>query len=376
MATRGSIPKVMAMAGIDMLPPEAGVPLIRRELTAGATRGEILIGQRLGVLMNEWDASGGVDTTTQPSSEKSVQISGPMLGKITACGLHNGFTIETTLDPATQPFLHDHQIDGTPVLPGVMGIEGFAEVALSELPGWHIEALEDVNFLAPFKFYRKEPRTLSFETLIHQQGDSLLADCRLIGSRTLSNQTAPQVTTHFTGRVRLSRQAPGAVRVPPLGTPAGAVVEADAIYRAYFHGPAYQVVERAWWDGNRIIGRMAKSLPTNHVPPELPTVAAPRLIELCFQTAGLWEMGVQGRMGLPRHIDQVRILRSPDQAQGPLFAVVTLVTGGGFDAQVLDSAGNCYIDLRGYRTASVPNAVDPKASQALQAAMTLEAVAA
>ncbi len=36
MATRGSIPKMMEAAGIDMLPPEAGVPLIRRELTAAA----------------------------------------------------------------------------------------------------------------------------------------------------------------------------------------------------------------------------------------------------------------------------------------------------------------------------------------------------
>ena len=36
MATRGSIPKMMELAGIDMLPPEAGVPWIRRELTAAA----------------------------------------------------------------------------------------------------------------------------------------------------------------------------------------------------------------------------------------------------------------------------------------------------------------------------------------------------
>ena len=40
-----------------------------------------------------------------------------------------GSRVETTLDPAAQPFLHDHRIDGTPVLPGVMGIEAFAEVA-------------------------------------------------------------------------------------------------------------------------------------------------------------------------------------------------------------------------------------------------------
>ena len=74
--------------------------------------------------------------------------------------------------PTQQPFLHDHQIDGTPVLPGVMGIEAFAEAALCLLPGWHVEALEDVNFLAPFKFYRGEPREVRVETRIHPQRQS------------------------------------------------------------------------------------------------------------------------------------------------------------------------------------------------------------
>ena len=38
MATRGSIPKIMEMAGVQMLPPEAGVAWIRRELTVGHDR--------------------------------------------------------------------------------------------------------------------------------------------------------------------------------------------------------------------------------------------------------------------------------------------------------------------------------------------------
>ncbi len=130
---------------------------------------------------------------------------GPMIGKIAGMGLHSGLTIETTLDPAIQPFLYDHQIDGTPVLPGVMGIEAFAEAALCMLPGWHVEAIEEVNFLAPFKFYRNEPRTVTIEARFHPQGDALVADCRLIGRRTLPNQPEPQVTTHFTARVRLNK---------------------------------------------------------------------------------------------------------------------------------------------------------------------------
>ena len=44
-----------------------------------------------------------------------------------------------------------------------MGIEGFAEAALALLPGWSITSIDDVNFLAPFKFYRNEPRTITTE---------------------------------------------------------------------------------------------------------------------------------------------------------------------------------------------------------------------
>ncbi len=158
MATRGSIPKIMELAGIDMLPPEAGIPLIRRELTAGATCGEIVIGHRLGVLLNESDTTGGLDSAVAEAKKHLPALGpvlGPMVGKIASMSIHDGYSTEVTLDPPAQPFLHDHQIDGSPVLPGVMGMEAFTEAALCLLPGWHVEAIEDVNFLAPFKFYQK-----------------------------------------------------------------------------------------------------------------------------------------------------------------------------------------------------------------------------
>jgi acyl transferase domain-containing protein/NAD(P)-dependent dehydrogenase (short-subunit alcohol dehydrogenase family) len=388
MATRGSIPKVMELAGIDMLPPEAGIPLIRRELTAGGTRGEIVVGQRLGVLLNEFDPTGGLDVNAaEASAEKRSPaqgpvaqgpMQGPMIGKIASAGLYSPLTIETTLDPAIQPFLHDHQIDGTPVLPGVMGIEAFAEAALCLVPGWHVESVEEVNFLAPFKFYRNEPRPVTVEAVVHPHGDALIADCRLLGHRTLPNQTAPQVNTHFTARVRLTKHAPALVAGPALSTPEGHVIEATDIYRLFFHGPAYQVVERAWWDGKRIVGLMANGLPYNHHPSCLPALMAPRWIELCFQTAGVWEMGGQGRMGLPQHIDRVSLLvRDPQRAEGRLYAVVTPnPREESFDAEVVDAKGNRYLQLSGYRTVEIPNAVDAERLKELQAAMSLEAVVA
>ena len=284
--------------------------------------------------------------------------------------LEHGLTVETTLDPKIQPFLYDHQIDDTPVLPGVMGIEAFAEAALWMLPGWHVEAIEAVDFLAPFKFYRNEPRTLTVQAVFCPQDDGLRAECRLIGSRSLPNQPDPQVTTHFTARVRLAKQPRrAATDGVPMGAPPSSAMEAADIYRVYFHGPAYQVVERAWRDGNRITGEMAKGLPIHHHPPARPLLAGPRLIELCFQTAGLWEMSTQGRMGLPQHLDQVCLWPTPAAAEGELYAVVTPDPDHGtFDAVVVDSTGKQYVSLTGYRTVALPSSVDAQPLKALGAA--------
>lgn len=357
MATRGSIPKVMEAAGIDMLAPEAGIPLIRRELTTGGTRGEIVIGQRLGALLMEWDSSGGIDTTITDLSEREnpLMLQGPMIGKISNFGIYSGLSIETTLSPKTQPFLHDHQIDRTPVLPGVMGIEAFAEAALSLLPGWHIKAIEDINFLASFKFYHHDSRAITVQASVHPQAEGLLVDCRLVGRRSLPNQSDPRTTDHFTARVQLGKTAPSPSYTTRPEPGVGTTIEAHEVYRLYFHGPAYRVIEKAWWDGTRMIGRLAAGLKSNHIPESLPTIMSPRLIELCFQTAGLWEIASRSRMGLPQHLDSVSVL-APEPVGVELFAVVTPDPNRGmFDADVVDANGQRYVHLSGYRTVEVPN---------------------
>ena len=367
MASRGSIPKMMEVAGIDMLPADAGIPIVRRELVAG-TRGEVVIAERLGILLNEWDDTGGLDTgalLNGPSAQR-----GPMLGKVVGMPLHGGLTVETTLDPTAQPFLHDHQIDGTPVLPGVMGVEAFAELATLLLPDWHVAAIEDVEFLAPFKFYRNEPRVVTLSAVCWPDGDHIVADCRLTGSRSLPNQAEPQVTTHFTGRVRLVSRVPEGINASVPHPPNGAGVTAPDIYRIYFHGPAYQVLQHVWRDGATTVGLMAEALPDNHTPPQLATLMTPRLIELCFQTAGIWEIGTTGHMGLPQHIDRVSALRIPDASSGRLHAVVNPNTeAGSFDARVLDANGNVCVDLRGYRTVELPTGIDAADRKPLQEAM-------
>jgi len=222
-----------------------------------------------------------------------------------------------------------------------------------------VEAVEDVEFLAPFKFYRGEPRPVTVEAQFRPEGDALVADCRLTGRRILANQAEARVETHFTGRVRLAQQFPETTPGPIPGEPEGAPIFAEDIYRVYFHGPAYRVLRRAWWDQNGAIGEMSADLPDNHQPSDQPLAIAPRLIELCFQTAGLWEMAVQHRMGLPRHVQRATFYRAPEEAAGPLFAVVTAdPAAGSFDADVVDQAGLRYLHVSGYQTVVFREDVD------------------
>ncbi len=374
MATRGSIPKMMEIAGIEMLPPDAGIPLIRRELTSGGTRGEVVVGLRLGALLNEWDPTGGLDTTALSTANELLSRQGPM-GKITGVGIYSGLTMETTLDPTVQPFLNDHRIDGTPVLPGVMGIEAFAEAALCLHPGWHIESIEEVNFLAPFKFYKDEPRKVTIQCNIRPQGEKLIAECRLIGRRKLAGQAELQETTHFTARVRVAELEGDAIVGPKPRLTAEGLVDAAQIYQIYFHGPAYQVVEKAWWDGEHMVGELAPGLPDECSPAEVATIIGPRLIELCFQTAGLWEIAAEGRMGLPWQVGEISWLRTPEAAEQSFYAVVKPdLDKKIFDAEVVDAAGNRYLRLLGYRTAEISSGIDSDPLKALHDAVGSQTV--
>ncbi|MCB1300717.1 MAG: SDR family NAD(P)-dependent oxidoreductase, partial [Tetrasphaera sp.] len=181
MATRGSIPKIMEMAGVQMLPPEAGVAWVRRELESSAYSGEVIVAGVLGAMAAEYHESGGLDRSAVGAG------TGPMVGEVSS-SVHTGVTSKTTLTPAEQGFLTDHRIDGTPVLPGVMGMESFAEVASLIAPqGYRVAAVEDVSFAAPVKFFRDEPRELTISAVITPapDGDDLIAHCALTASREL-----------------------------------------------------------------------------------------------------------------------------------------------------------------------------------------------
>jgi hypothetical protein len=281
-----------------------------------------------------------------------------MLGEVKAAHLHGGLVVETTLDPARQPFLFDHRIDGIAVLPGVMGIEAFAELASVLCPGFHLAAVEDVGFLLPFKFFRDQPAALHLSA-----SASPGAVGEVVVSASLRSVVKPrpelpaQERLHFQARLKMRREGTGTPRTA-FRRPAAASlgIGRDAIYGVYFHGPAYQVIERAVVEDDRAVALMTAGLPANVEPPDAESLAAPRLLELCFQAAGLWLLERKQTMALPTALGRAVVFRQEEDAQGRrLFATVQPKHGGeSFDARVVDEKGHVYVELEGYRTVALP----------------------
>jgi malonyl CoA-acyl carrier protein transacylase len=365
MATRRSIPEMMRRAGIDMLDPESAVPVVRREAITGGTGGEVLIAGALGILLDGRDPDGGIDLEL---ANERIKHAFPVAGQVTAVDVNAGFTFEAELDPQAEPFLHDHALGDTPLLPGVMGVEGFAEIACliasklgSAKTSYRVASIEDVDFQAPLKFYRNEPRKLTWRARAVPEGTGLATQVVLESVREL--KTGTQQTQHFFGRVHLEPVQDGEARQPTADAPGwngSATLEPDAIYRVYFHGPAFQVLEGVQSDGERVVGKFRLDLPPMTGQPR-ETLVAPLLIELCLQTAGVWEIGKTGTLALPTAIEQVILHRTPEN-NAVVYAEIEPRPGVGdelgFDARVVDAEGNLYIELKGYRTARLPAPID------------------
>jgi hypothetical protein len=262
-----------------------------------------------------------------------------------------------------------------------MGVETFAELATALAPGYGVAAVQNVDYHAPFKFYRMEPQTMYLRASAYPVGDGLIVRAAILSKRTLATGEV-QEKVHFTGEVALTPNpspagrgeltlTPGLYPTPPSPKGGEGSVMAEAIYKVYFHGPAYQVLEKATVEGEKAMGWFPVELPPNTNPAEVADVMSPRLIELCFQTAGVWQIQTKGEMALPLGIETVTRYAKPEPG-APLMAVVQslgdAVRFGGhddagassrekFNAQVMDEAGTVYVDLKGYRTVVLPGSV-------------------
>jgi hypothetical protein len=167
---------------------------------------------------------------------------------------------------------------------------------------------------------------------------------------------------HFTARVRLDQVSGNASResVDAPHWNGNMSLSAEEIYKLYFHGPAFQVLEAVQQDGPDLLGKLQRELPALTAQ-EQSMVTSPVLVELCLQTAGVWEIGKTGTLALPRSIGRMKVFH-PSINGGAVFArVKPHECGDGlfcFDAWVVDAKGQVYLEIEDYRTQPLPYSLE------------------
>ena len=284
----------------------------------------------------------------------SVQVSAAthFLGKISSCVEGKEIHLEKEFNLELDPYLADHAIEGTPYVPGVMGIETFMETA-TKLTGMVPQGLKDVHFYLPIKLLRNRPqavrvigKTDGTETYMEIESDFINSKGIKMGN-TRRHFTAKVLSGFVSTWDSVKTAALSAIHQP-------VTVSKEEIYQKYFHGPSFQVL-----GGILSVDKNASVALYNTTPrPQWPgspkqLLANPMLIEAAFQCCGFQDMTVERKMTLPDGIAEVAVLKKEiPPAKLYLYGVNRGHTADGktlHDAYVFDDDGNVWVEFHGYQ---------------------------
>jgi hypothetical protein len=249
--------------------------------------------------------------------------------------------ISLYLDPS-QHYLDHHRVGGIPLLGNAMAIEAMATAAVRTNGAGKL-CIQSVR--GPNPCFVQTPRSILVGA--ERKGDSI--ECQVF------HVTEGREELYFTSAMSF-----GTFHAPTTIVPEcpDKTVSGEEVYLLYFHGPAFRVVERAWLEGEIMFAIMKRTLPPvfdNGLP-----VAAPRLIELCLQTAGLWEVAVLGRMRIPKQIGRIVLYEKVDEYSTELTAAARKGRHG-INIILFDNEGRICVEVIDYLTAPLPFPVDENA---------------
>jgi len=298
MATRGSIQTVLESIGVEMLPPEIGAPMVGGLLARGVV-GEVVASGALGAMEDvmAWSAA------SAPAPVTRVQ-GAPLLSSIVLDGDTAKATVN--LDPTEMSLLNDHRIDGTAVLPGVFGMEIFAQTARALSPDIGIRGFEEVIFDKPVKVH--EGRDISVEVDARLVSPDRM-EAELYSVRTLATGRTAR-TRHFAGQILLG---PPHDEISPFEFTTDDLASrgprADEIYQVFFHTGSFRILESIPYGGSTglvAIGRRGDTPPAPGVEAD-GLLTDPLVREAAFQAAGLHGMARGGHMHLPAGVKTTEI---------------------------------------------------------------------
>ena len=375
MGVRAGVETFLRSNGVDFVDPEDGMQIFLDEIVYGQVP-EIVLTGSLGrldwdhQLKFEWDEIGadeaGSDDAPKGGSSSPAAPAAPkaaaagvdaskathFLGNVTSLQKGSEIHLEKEFNLNSDPYLADHAIEGTPYVPGVMGIETFMETATA-LTGNVPQGLKDVHFYLPIKLLRNRPQAVRVIGKASGNEASMEIESDFINSKGVKMGNTRR---HFTAKTLDGFTSTwDSVKAEAMtGLTAPMSVSKEEIYQKYFHGPSFQVLAGIVRVDNHASLAVYNTTPRpqwNDGPRTL--LANPMLIEAAFQCCGFQDMSIAHKMTLPDGIAEVAVLKKQiPPAQLYLYGVSRGNTADGktlHDAYVFDAQGEVWVEIHGYQ---------------------------
>ena len=375
MGVRAGVETFLRSNGVDFVDPEDGMQIFLDEIVYGRVP-EIVLTGSLGrldwdhQLKFEWEEIGadedaGSDDAPKGGSAAPAAPAAPkaaaavdaskathFLGNVTSLQKGSEIHLEKEFNLNSDPYLADHAIEGTPYVPGVMGIETFMETATA-LTGNVPQGLKDVHFYLPIKLLRNRPQAVRVIGKASGNEASMEIESDFINSKGVKMGNTRR---HFTAKTLDGFTSNWAsVKAEAMtGLTAPMSVSKEEIYQKYFHGPSFQVlagIVRVDKHASLAVYNTTPRPQWNDGPRTL--LANPMLIEAAFQCCGFQDMSVEHKMTLPDGIAEVAVLKNQvPPAQLYLYGVSRGNTADGktlHDAYVFDAQGEVWVEIHGYQ---------------------------
>ncbi|HAH05396.1 MAG TPA: hypothetical protein DCM05_02545, partial [Elusimicrobia bacterium] len=346
MAMKGGVTQFLESMGVDFMPPKIGLGMLLDELVYGGGETEVVLTGALG----KFDPEGLM------AQQAPAQPGGRQLHDEVLTAEPGRFVLEKTFSLESDPWLHDHSIEGVPYIAGVMGLELFAE-ASAKLLGAPPKAFSQVRYALPIKLLRGRPASVRVRAEKDGKGGELAIETEFVNAQGIK---LGGTRTHFTARIHDGGGDPWEGLQKPALPQAGQkfVAGQDAIYTLNFHGPSFQVLAGMYVLNTQellaLYRRPAKALwPRN----ARTLVWEPLIVEAAFQTCGFRDLHFTKKLTLP---DLAGVIERYDHGPAPDELFVYAVYRGPaqmndgtdrriYDAVVFDSSYRAWLRLREFR---------------------------
>jgi NAD(P)-dependent dehydrogenase (short-subunit alcohol dehydrogenase family) len=190
------------------IPPIEGVEHVARELEAGLPAAEVLFTDRF----FERTFYPFIDSAEPPvAASDAGHASGgaaaprfPLVDKVEPMGA-GGHQAEIRFEPASDPFLRDHQLRGKPLLPEVIGLEAMAETARLT-GGKPVVAIRDVQLIEGLVFHTERPLVARVRATGEDNGTIA---CELLSDfRNRADKLIKKDRRHISARVEVGERVP------------------------------------------------------------------------------------------------------------------------------------------------------------------------